>query len=251
MGWKKIMKATITHYSYQKLGHANHGWLDARYHFSFVKYWNPKRTHFGMLRVINDDMVQAGRGFALHSHDNMEIITYVKTGAITHRDSMGNEGRTNAGDVQVMSAGSGITHSEMNNEPIETTLYQIWIESHTQNVTPRWDAKEFPKETHSDGLLLLVSGQPEHKESGALFIHQDAAIYGGKIPKSSQFTQTIKHQAYVLASKGGITLSLKEGASQTLTQGDGAEITNTKSFIITANSEAEIIVIDVPPDEQN
>jgi len=249
MDWREIMKAQIKHYPYQELGHANHGWLDARHHFSFARYWNPERTHFGTLRVINDDKVQAGRGFAPHSHDNMEIITYVKTGAISHRDSMGNDGRTNAGDVQVMSAGSGITHSEMNSEPIDTTLYQIWIESHTQNVPPRWDAREFPKEPHSDGLRLLVSGQPEHKDRGALFIYQDAAIYGGKLTKDGQLNQAIKHQAYVLASKGSITLSLKDGQSKTLTQGDGAEITGTEDFIISAVTNAEIIVIDVPDEK--
>lgn len=240
------MKEKITLYPYSELGHANHGWLDARHHFSFARYWNPDRTDFGALRVINDDKIAAGRGFAPHSHDNMEIITYVKTGAITHRDSMGNEGRTNAGDVQVMSAGSGITHSEYNFEDIDTTLYQIWIESKIKNVPPRWDAKQFPREAYTDGLRLLVSGQPEHQESGALFIHQDAAIYGGQLIKGNQITQKIKHQAYVLASRGSITLSIQDGISKTLNQGDGAEITDTPNFIISANDDADIIVIDVP-----
>ncbi len=240
---------SIKLYPYTELGHANHGWLDARHHFSFARYWNPERTHFGMLCVINDDKISAGRGFPPHSHDNMEIITYVRSGAISHRDSMGNEGRTNAGDVQVMSAGSGITHSEYNLEDTDTTLYQIWIESHTQNVPPRWDTKEFPRDVSSDGLRLLVSGQPEHQNKWALFIYQDAAIYGGKLTKGCQIIQAIKHQAYILASKGSFTISLDNGASKTLTQGDGAEIMNTSQFTISANDEAEIIVIDVPDEK--
>lgn len=236
----------LVHYPYKNLGHANHGWLDARHHFSFARYWNPERTHFGTLRVINDDIIKAGYGFSPHPHDNMEIITYVRNGAITHRDSMGNEGRTKAGDVQVMSAGSGITHSEYNLEDINTTLYQIWIETHTENVVPRWDAREFPQEVDSNGLRLLVSGQPEHNNSGALFIYQDAAIYGGKVAKGHTISQAIKHQAYILASKGSFKVSLDSGASSTLDQGDGAEITDTSHFKISAESDAEIIVIDVP-----
>lgn len=238
--------SSIKLYPYSELGHANHGWLDARHHFSFARYWNPDRTEFGQLRVINDDRVAAGRGFAPHSHDNMEIITYVRSGAITHRDSMGNEGKTSAGDVQVMSAGSGITHSEMNSEPVDTTLYQIWIEPHTQNVTPSWGAKTFPKENVIDALPLLVSGQPEHNGLGALPIHQDAALYGGRLAQGTRITQTIKHNAYILASSGDFTLTLPDTKTATLEKGDGAEITGAEQFEITALTDAEIIVIDVP-----
>jgi redox-sensitive bicupin YhaK (pirin superfamily) len=231
----------ITVYPYEKLGHANHGWLDARHHFSFARYWNPARVQFGTLRVINDDRVAAGRGFAPHPHDNMEIITYVRKGAITHRDSLGNEGRTAAGDVQVMSAGSGVTHSEKNLETEDTTLYQIWIEPNQRDVPPRWDAAQFPKDPVTESLPVLVSGQPGHTGKGALYIHQDAAIYGGRLVKGTLIRQNIIHQAYVLASVGDITVN-----GQAMKQGDGAEITGEKTLEITALSDAEVLVIDAP-----
>lgn len=231
----------ITLYPYEKLGHADHGWLDARHHFSFARYWNPDRVEFGALRVINDDRIAAGKGFDPHSHDNMEIITYVRKGAITHRDSLNNEGRTAAGDVQVMSAGTGVSHSEYNAESEETTLYQIWIEPNRRDVTPRWDQKEFPKEPVKDQLPVLVSGQPEHNDTEALVIHQDAAIYGGTLTKGTRVTQTIKHQAYVLASIGEITIN-----GQRMKQGDGAEIKDETSLLIQAETDAEVLVIDVP-----
>ncbi|HEU5047206.1 MAG TPA: pirin family protein [Rickettsiales bacterium] len=228
-------------YPYNALGHADHGWLDARHHFSFARYWNPQRVGFGTLRVINDDRVQAGMGFGTHPHDNMEIITYVRKGAISHRDSMGNEGRTEAGDVQVMSAGTGVFHSEYNLEPEDTTLYQIWIQPNRRDVTPRWESQQFPKEPVQGSLKVLVSGQAQHAGSDALMIYQDAAIYGGRLLKGTQVTQTIRHQAYVLASIGSITLNGK-----TLQQGDGAEVTDEKELSIIAQSDAEVIVIDVP-----
>lgn len=228
-------------YPYETLGHANHGWLDARHHFSFARYWNPERTHFGTLRVINDDRVAAGRGFDTHSHDNMEIITYVRKGAITHKDSLGNVGRTGAGDVQVMSAGTGVAHSEHNLESEDTTLYQIWITPGEHNVAPRWDAAKFPKTPVNDSLHILASGRSDHADSGALFIHQDAAIYGGILNKGQTITHPILHQAYILASTGNITAN-----GHPMKQGDGAEITGEKTITITAQSDAEILIIDVP-----
>lgn len=233
----------ITVFPYAKLGHADHGWLNARHHFSFAMYHNPKRTHFGTLRVINDDVIAAGRGFGAHPHNNMEIITYVREGAITHKDSMGNEGRTGAGDVQVMSAGTGVFHAEHNLEEENTRLYQIWIEPNARDVEPRWDAKQFPKAPVSEHLSVLVSGQPEHEGSNVLTIHQDAAIYGGTLKAGTTLTQTVKHQAYVLASLGSFTVN---GA--TLKQGDGAEVTGEKTLTITAITDAEVLVIDVPSD---
>lgn len=233
----------ITVYPYEALGHANHGWLDARHHFSFARYWNPDRVGFGALRVINDDRVSGGKGFGAHPHDNMEIITYVRSGAISHKDNMGNQGRTTAGDVQVMSAGTGIFHSEHNLENEDTTLYQIWIEPHTQGVAPRWDSHTFPKAPVTDALPLLVSGQPEHANRGALFIHQDAAIYGGVLKPGTTVQQNLKHDGYVLASRGGFTVNGK-----TLKQGDGAEIRgeDTLTIVAAAGQDAEILVIDVP-----
>jgi redox-sensitive bicupin YhaK (pirin superfamily) len=231
----------ITVYPYADLGHADHGWLDARHHFSFARYWNPQRTEFGTLRVINDDKVAAGKGFGTHPHDNMEIITYVRAGAITHKDSMGNTGRTGAGDVQVMSAGTGVFHSEYNLENEDTRLYQIWIEPNERNVAPRWDAKAFPKAPVTGQLPVLASGQPEHAESEALLIHQDAAIYGGTLVAGTTIAQPIKHQAYILASLGSFTVN---GAP--LKPGDGAEITGENLLTITAVTDAEILVIDTP-----
>jgi hypothetical protein len=227
-------------YPYESLGEAKHGWLHARHHFSFAEYHNPGRMHFGNLRVINDDIIAAKTGFPKHPHQNMEIITYVRSGAITHKDSMGNQGRTAAGDVQVMSAGTGVTHSEYNLEDEATTLYQIWIFPNKQDVTPRWDAMQFPKEVLQDKLKLLVSGRNED-QGKALFINQDAAIYGGRIGQGMKITQEIKHQAYILASGGEISIN-----GTKLKQGDGAEVTALKKFEITTLTEAEILVIDVP-----
>lgn len=231
----------ITVYPYAELGHANHGWLDARHHFSFARYYNPKRIGFGRLLVINDDKVAAGRGFEPHPHDNMEIITYVREGAITHQDSMGNKGRTGAGDVQVMSAGTGVTHSEHNLEDVDTKLYQIWITPSTTDVEPRWEARQFPKEPIAKALAILVSGMPEHKDHDALFIHQDAAIYGGKMRAGTEITQPIKHQAYILASYGDLMVN-----GTPMHTGDGSEITDEKILRITAKTDAEVLVIDVP-----
>jgi redox-sensitive bicupin YhaK (pirin superfamily) len=232
----------ITIYPYEKLGAADHGWLNAHHHFSFAGYRDRTRMGFGALRVINDDIVSAGHGFPAHPHDNMEIITYVREGAITHKDSMGNQGRTEAGDVQVMSAGSGVVHAEHNLESGDTRLYQIWIEPRLENIEPRWEQREFPKTPVTNGALpLLVSGRAEDKNKGALLINQDTAIYGGRLKSGSLVTQPIKHQAYVLASEGEITL---DGVR--MKKGDGAEVTDLKAVTIAAKSDAEILVIDVP-----
>ena len=225
-------------YPYQELGHADHGWLNARHHFSFASYQNPNRTGFGKLKVINDDIIQAKSGFATHPHQDMEIITYVRSGAITHKDSNGNEGRTEAGDIQVMSAGSGIKHSEYNLEDEQTNLYQIWIEPNEIGVTPRWDAKVFPKDPVTDKLPLLVSSK---NDSAPLFIYQDAQIYGGCLDAGTVIDHPIKSQAYVLISKGEADLD-----GNALKHGDGAEITDQSQIKITAIGRTEILVIDIP-----
>ena len=230
----------VTVYPYEKLGHAHHGWLDTRYHFSFANYMNPRRMGFGALRVINDDRVAAGHGFDAHPHENMEIVTFVRQGAISHQDSLGNSGKTKAGDVQVMSAGSGIVHEEHNLEKEETRLYQIWIIPNKEDVAPYWEAREFPKD-YAVELKLLVSGRPEDKDKGALFIYQDAAIWGGNLKAGQALEQAIKHQAYVLVSKGEITLNGKA-----MKEGDGAEVTGENTLKISAKTEAQVLVIDVP-----
>lgn len=130
---------------FESLGHANHGWLDAHHHFSFAEYYDPARMHWGNLRVWNDDLIAAGSGFPSHPHRDMEIITYVREGAITHQDSLGNKGRTEAGDVQVMSAGSGIVHSEYNLEDVDTRIFQIWVVPERVGDAPTWGSRPFPK----------------------------------------------------------------------------------------------------------
>ncbi len=227
----------ITRYPYAKLGRANHGWLDARHHFSFASYHNPERQQFGVLRVINDDVIKAGAGFETHPHKNMEIITYVREGAITHRDSNGNVGRTVAGDVQVMSAGAGVFHSEFNLESEDTNIYQIWIEPNKLNVEPRWDSYEFPKEPTDNSLMLLVSGDGD----APLSIHQDAFIYAGHLMEGTELTHQIQHQAYVLVSEGTLEL---DGC--VLSKGDGLEVVALTSIHIKALSNTKILVIDVP-----
>lgn len=228
----------ITPILYNDLGRAQYGWLDARHHFSFGNYYNPNRMGFGKLRVINDDIIQAGTGFNTHPHENMEIITYVRQGAITHKDSSGNEGRTEAGDVQVMSAGTGIHHSEHNRENVDTSLYQIWIEPNEQGVKPRWDAHRFPESLQNNHLSLLVSGDG----AAPLMIHADASIYAGKLTQGAVVTQGLKHQGYLLVSNGEITLG-----DFVLGKGDAAEITNIKNLQIKANEYTNILLIDVAP----
>jgi len=227
----------IKTYSFKQLGRANHGWLDARHHFSFANYYNPERMGFGALRVINDDIIKAGAGFDTHPHKDMEIITYVRKGAITHRDSRGNLGRTEAGDVQVMSAGTGIFHSEFNLESEDTNLYQIWIEPNKTGVQPRWDAMKFPTEEAEGGLTLLVSGDGR----APLQIHQDATIHAGRINAGSELGHAIKHQAYLLVSRGAITLD-----GHSLKKGDGAEISDVNSINLAAVTDADVLIIDVP-----
>lgn len=226
------------------LGGADHGWLKTKHHFSFADYNNPDRVHFGALRVINDDQIEAGSGFDPHSHKNMEIITYVRSGAVLHRDSLGNEGRTSAGDLQVMSAGTGISHAEYADPHDETTLYQIWIFPNAKNVTPRWDQRAFPKDPVHDSLTLLVSGDLGDVERGALFIYQDAQIYGGKLSPFQTITHPLNHQAYILGVDGQVQV-----AGHALSQGDGIEVTDQKDITITAGQNGgSVLVIDVPRD---
>lgn len=231
----------LTHYPKNSLGNADHGWLKSKHHFSFANYYNPARMGFGTLRVVNDDWVAPGMGFGAHPHRNMEIISFIRSGAITHQDSMGNKGITEQGEVQVMSAGTGITHSEYNLTDEPLTFYQIWIQSNQHNVEPRWESKKFPTQAASR-LSLLVSGYPKDADS-ALFINQQARIYGGKLAKGTLVKQPIDHQAYVLASAGEFIIS-DESASVNMNKGDGAEVTQTKTITLTATTECELIIID-------
>ncbi len=227
---------------FQSLGIAKHGWLTARHHFSFARYYDPARQGYPPLLVWNDDEIQAGTGFDMHPHDNMEIITYVRQGAITHRDNMGNEGRTEAGDVQVMSAGTGVYHSEHNEESEDTILFQIWIHTAQRDVSPHWEARSFPKKT-SNTLIPLVSGREIHKPQDPLHIYQDAAIFAGVINRDHSFTQMIEpgRHAYLVVSEGSIDINGHE-----VKQRDGVYIKDEDEIVITAKSDAEIVLADLP-----
>ena len=179
------MRPMIEKRPFDSLGRFDADWLAARYHFSFANYRDPERVHWGALRVWNDDTIQPKTGFPPHPHSDMEIITYVRTGAITHEDSMGNRGRTEAGDVQVMSAGGGVTHSEFNLEDEATTLYQIWIIPKVGGGKPFWGAAKFPKGDRAGALVPLASGFAEDQSAGALPIRQDARVLAGTL-KSGQ-----------------------------------------------------------------
>ncbi|MGB0935926.1 MAG: pirin family protein [Colwellia sp.] len=231
----------LKHYSVKSLGHANHGWLKSRHHFSFANYYNPSRMGFGKLRVVNDDWVEPGMGFPPHPHRNMEIISFIRSGAVTHQDNTGNKGITKTGEVQVMSAGKGIVHSEYNRTKEPLTFYQIWIETNKQNITPRWESKKFPTK-QTDALTLLVSGYPEDKGK-ALFINQEVRIFAGTIAKGSIVEHDINHQAYILASNGMFKVE-DESTNITMSKGDGMEVTHSKIIVLRATTDCEIIIID-------
>jgi len=236
----------LKHYPYKSLGGANHGWLKSKHHFSFAHYYNPSRMGFGKLRVVNDDWVEPGTGFPSHPHRNMEIISFIRSGAITHQDSTGNKGITKTGEVQVMSAGTGIVHSEYNRTKDPLTFYQIWIETNIHDVKPRWESKKFPTE-QSSKLTLLASGYDED-HGKALFINQEARIYGGKISKGSIIEHDIKHQAYILASDGMFKVEDNldnRAGTVTMNKGDGMEVTQSNSITLRASTDCEIIIIDI------
>jgi len=224
---------------YNDLGNMKFGWLDAHYHFSFANYLDRNRMGLGDLRVINDDIVAPGAGFDFHPHRDMEIITYVREGAITHEDSLGNRGVTAAGDVQVMSAGTGIVHAERNETDVPTRLYQIWIKPRQRGVAPRWEARKFPKE--HGGLTLLASGLPEHEGKGALMIHQNAALWGGVLAEGKSLSQPLAGSGYLLVSRGEVTLG-----DASLKAGDGAILRGEAVLHLQASSESELVLIDLP-----
>jgi len=230
----------LTPFRFDDHGHVKFDWLDTHHHFSFGDYYNPQREGFGPLRVINDDLIKAGNGFPFHPHRDMEIITYVRTGTIIHKDSLGNEGRTSAGDVQVMSAGRGIIHAEHSDPAVDTTLFQIWIHPKEHGIAPRWDQKAFPKAPVNENLNLLVSGRAEDEGSDALKIHQDAAIYAGRLVKGTELTHALKGPAYIVMSDGEATVN-----GTALKKGDGAEITDETALKILADSDAELLVIEL------
>jgi redox-sensitive bicupin YhaK (pirin superfamily) len=224
---------------FNTLGGANHGWLDAHHHFSFADYFDPKRTNWGALRVWNDDIIAPKTGFPPHPHRDMEIITYVREGAITHKDSMGNVGRTEAGDVQVMSAGSGVTHSEYNMEDKATRIFQIWIMPSQRGGTPGWGARPFPKGDRSGKFVVLASGFEEDGE--ALPIRTDARVLGATIKAGETVDYPLgsDRHGYLVPATGVVEI---EGAR--INARDGVAISDLETLSITAIEDTELVLVD-------
>ena len=224
---------------FDSLGSADHGWLDARHHFSFAGYHDPERMNWGALRVWNDDTIAPKTGFDPHPHRDMEIITYVREGAITHRDSLGNEGRTEAGDVQVMSAGTGIEHSEYNLEDEATRLFQIWIVPDARGGEPGWGARPFPKADRAGQLVTLASGRTG--DGDALPIRADARVLGATIRTGESVTYATEpgRHAYLVPAAGKVRIDGSE-----LRARDGAAITGVEAFTMEAIEDSELVLVD-------
>ena len=224
---------------FASLGHADHGWLNAVHHFSFADYRDPARMGWGRIRVWNDDTIAAQSGFPPHSHRDMEIITFVHSGAITHHDSLGNQGRTGAGDVQVMSAGSGITHAEFNLEDEPTTLFQIWIETDRRGDAPRWGQREFPRGERAGRWEVLASNDPEVDD--ALLIKADARVLAATLAAGETIElvlDPLRHQ-YLVAAMGQIEVNGTLAAPR-----DGLAITGETLLTVTALDDAELVLVD-------
>jgi redox-sensitive bicupin YhaK (pirin superfamily) len=223
-------------------GHANHGWLDSHHTFSFAHYYNPERVHFGMLRVLNDDVVAGGMGFGTHPHDNMEIISIPLSGDLEHKDSMGNVAVIRQHDVQIMSAGTGITHSEYNkNKDKQVNFLQIWVFPKQRNITPRYDQRTFKPEDRENKLQVVVS--PE-KESEGVWINQDAWFHLGNMKQGFATDYSVKmsgNGVYGFVIEGDVTIN-----GQKLNKRDGMGVWDTDKFNITADSNAELLLMEVP-----
>ena len=224
---------------FSSLGHADHGWLNARHHFSFADYHDPARMSWGAIRVWNDDEIAAKSGFPPHPHRDMEIITYVRTGAITHQDSLGNKGRTGAGDVQVMSAGTGVQHAEYNLEDEATTLFQIWVLTDKPGATPGWGAAKFPKDDRSGRFVTLASGFDEDGE--ALKINSAARVMGAslKVGETAELTLDPARHAYLVATDGAIEVNGVRAEPR-----DGVAVTDEAALTIKAIDDVEIVLVD-------
>jgi redox-sensitive bicupin YhaK (pirin superfamily) len=224
---------------FESLGGANHGWLDAKHHFSFASYYDPARMGWGPIRVWNDDTIAANTGFPPHPHADMEIITYVREGAITHQDSLGNKGRTEAGDVQVMSAGTGVRHSEYNREPDTTRIFQIWIEPSARGAAPSWGAKPFPKGERSGKFVTLASGFAE--DEGALPIRTDARVLGATLKAGAETIYPLgeTRRGYLVPARGVIEVN-----GVRLNARDGAAISQEAELRVKAIDDAEVVLVD-------
>lgn len=227
---------------FASLGGANHGWLDAKHHFSFAEYHDPARMHWGNLRVWNDDTIAPKSGFPPHSHRDMEIITYVREGAITHQDSLGNKGRTEAGDVQVMSAGTGIRHSEYNMEDVTTRIFQIWIMPTRSGEAPGWGARPFPKGERAGQFVALASGYANDQTDGdALPIRTDARVVGATLRagETASYPLGKDRKAYLVPATGAVKI-----ADVTVNARDGAAIRDLEVLTVTALEDSEIVMVD-------
>ncbi|MBU6206361.1 MAG: pirin family protein [Alphaproteobacteria bacterium] len=225
---------------FAQIGAADHGWLNAHHHFSFASYLDRNRMGWGSIRVWNDDTIAPHTGFATHGHENMEIITYVRTGAISHKDSLGSSGRTVAGDVQVMSAGAGIQHSEYNHEGEPCTLFQIWVLPREKGGAPYYDFKPFPKDARAGQWVVLASGF--EGDAGTLPIRADARVLGATLAAGSTLTHEVGpgRHAYLVPATGkidvdGVAANARDGVG--LTEGH---------YTITALEEAELVLVDAP-----
>lgn len=222
------------------LGSFRNEWLESRFHFSFAEYHDPERMGFGSLRVWNDDIIKPGTGFGMHPHRDMEIITCVRTGAITHEDSLGNRGRTAAGEVQVMTAGTGITHSEYNLESEDTTLFQIWIVPAETGHPPHWATRTLPARDAAGRLRVLASGRAG--DEGALPLHQDAAVLAATLKAGQRVTHGFAtgRRAYLVPTTGTVAINgVRIGPR------DGAAITDEAEIIIEAPEDSEIVLVDL------
>lgn len=224
---------------FEKLGHANHGWLNARHHFSFAEYYDQNRMNWGTLRVWNDDEIDPQSGFPPHPHRDMEIVTYVRRGAITHQDSLGNKGRTVAGDVQVMSAGTGITHSEYNLENELTTIFQIWIMPTESGLAPSWGTKPFPKGDRAGAFVTLASGYDD--DADALHIRTNAKVAAAtlKAGQSTQYSIGDGRKVYLVGAEGRYEVNGVEVKAR-----DGVAIRDESVITVTALEDSEIVLVD-------
>ncbi len=234
------MKKVI--YNADSRGRAEHGWLSSRFSFSFAGYHNPERMHFGVLRVLNDDIIQAGMGFGMHPHDNMEIVTIPLSGSLEHRDSMGNGSIIKAGEIQLMSAGTGVMHSEFNpSKTEESTLLQIWLFPKERNIDPRYFQKSFDAQEMENKLRVVVSPDGENQ---SMVINQDAWFSLGRFEKGMKTTYNVRSKGnglYIFVIEGGIGI-----ADEKLGKRDAAGIWDTESVQIEFTNNTHLLIMDIP-----